>query len=248
MNSAEGFPLPERLCPFSDRSTSLPGLTKQLKRLHLNEMKLRVIKLDNNQWLQRRGKKQYIGFTPQYKQEAKQLFEALDADGSGAISLDELYQPLLAAGIVESKAQVQTLFGRATTGRVLEFKEFLQMLETGKNDSSPVGQLVKEYIFRKQDVDKRHLPHQVLISMRRRKLMLQAYQGETQASKEKGMKVLKAFSSELAEEHKPLSKTDLLLEKKREEVRRTMNLRGSQTTRLRSTLSREAWLSKTHLS
>ena len=78
--------------------------------------------------------------------------------------------------------------------------------------------------------------------------MLQAYQGDTQASKDKGMKVLKAFSSELAEERKPLSKADLLIEKKKEEVRRTMKLRGSQTARLPSVSSREMWMSKTHLS
>ena len=248
MNSGEGFPLPDRLCPATDRTTPVLEMSRQLRRLHLNEMKLRVIKLDNNQWLQRRGKKQYVGFTPQYKQEAKLLFTALDSDGSGAISLDELYQPLLASGIVESKSQVKSLFSKATSGQVLEFKEFLAMLETGKNELSPVGQLVKEYIFRKQDADKRHLPHQVLISMSRRKLMLQAYQGDTQASKDKGMKVLKAFSSELAEERKPLSKADLLIEKKKEEVRRTMKLRGSQTARLPSVSSREMWMSKTHLS
>lgn len=155
-----------------------------------------MIKLDNDHWLQRRGKKQYVGFNPQEKWEAKQFFSALDAENTGAISLEDLYQPLLASGIVESRNQVKHIFPK--NSEIIEFNEFLELLESGRNEISPVGRLVKEYIFRKPE--KQLLPHQLLISTSRRKLMLQAYRGETQASKDKGLKVLKAFSSELPSE------------------------------------------------
>ena len=216
--SHEGFPLPDMVVPVDQGPQSPTNLTRHLKNLRLKEMKLRMVKLDNDHWLQRRGKQQYVGFSPQDKWEAKQFFSALDTENCGVISLDDLFQPLLASGIVDSKAQVQHLFPKSQFGAVLEFNEFLQLLETGRNDISPVGRLVKEYIFRKPE--RQLLPHQLLISTSRRKLMLQAYRGDTQSCKEKGLKVLKAFSAELkTERRQSMGKLELLARKKAESFR-----------------------------
>ena len=132
--SHEGFPLPDMVVPVDQGAQSPTNLIRHLKNLRLKEMKLRMVKLDNDHWLQRRGKQQYVGFSPQDKWEAKQFFSALDTENCGVISLDDLFQPLLASGIVDSKAQVQHLFPKSQFGAVLEFNEFLQLLETGRND------------------------------------------------------------------------------------------------------------------
>lgn len=226
--SNEGFPLPEKVVPVDTGRQSPTNLTRQLKKLQLRDMKLRMVKLDNDHWLQRRGKKQYVGFSPQDKWEAKQFFAALDTDNCGAISLDELYQPLLASGIIDSKAQIQHIFPKSPFGAVLEFNEFLGLLETGRNEISPVGRLVKEYIFRQPE--KQLLPYQVLISTSRRKLMLQAYRGDTQSSKDKGLKVLKAFSSELkTERRQSKAKSELLAAKKKGEAFRSLTFRQKES-------------------
>lgn len=206
MQNWEDFPLPDCLVD----TASSARLNTQLRRLQLNNLKLRVAKVDSNQWLQKRGK-QSVGFSPQLKQEAKRLFTALDTDGSGALSVGELYQPLLASGLVESPAQVRTIMQRATVGQVLEYKEFLELLETGQH--SAMQQLAKDYLRSKQKL----LPPQVVISTRRRKLMLQAYTGDTAASREKGQRVLQAFSTQLTEETHE-EKGVLLLAKRRAEV------------------------------
>jgi len=206
MQDWEDVPLPACLVD----ATGSEGLNSQLRRLQLNNLKLRVAKVDSNQWLQKRGK-QSVGFSPQMKQEARRLFNALDIDGSGALSIGELYQPLLASGLVDSPAQVRAIMQRATVGQVLEFKEFLELLETGQH--SAMQQLAKDYLRPRQ----RLLPPQVVISTRRRKLMLQAYTGDTAASKEKGRRVLQAFSTQLAEETHE-EKGTLLLAKRRAEV------------------------------
>lgn len=218
MQTFEGFPLPDCLVD----NTGSENLTNRLRRLQLNEMKLRVTKVESNHWLQRRGK-QYIGFSPHLKQEARRLFTALDTDGSGALSAEELYQPLLASGLVHDKAQVQAIIQKATVGQVLEFREFLELLETGQH--SAMKQLAKDYLRPKQ----RLLPPQVQISIRRRKLILQAYTGDTAASREKGQQVLKAFSSQLAEEHHE-EKVALLEAKRRAEAFRSWPQKTARPT------------------
>lgn len=212
MQRNDGFPIPD--C-FLDNSET-DDLRHQLRRLRLNEMKLAVVKAENSQWLQKRGKKQYVGFTPQLRSEAKRLFTALDTDGSGALSVGELYLPLLASGAVESKGQVKQIMKKATVGEVMEFREFLGQLEAGQN--TEMRQLAKDYL---KGYSHRLLPPQVVISTRRRKLMMQAYVGDTPANREKGLRVLKAFSGELVEQTQE-KKGELLLAKRRTEVRRSL--------------------------
>ena len=105
------------------------------------------------------------------RHDLKGLFDQLDSDGSGVISIEELYEPLMSLGVVNNKNHVQK-------------KDKLEKLVT------TVAGNMKQ--FQKND-----LPFRIAVCNRRRALMMQAYVSDNAYEKEKGLRVISAFASEI---------------------------------------------------
>jgi hypothetical protein len=54
-------------------------------------------------WLKKRGKQHCIDFDDEELRQLRTYFNSLDDDGSGAIGVDELEDPLIALGLVENR-------------------------------------------------------------------------------------------------------------------------------------------------
>ena len=61
----------------------------------------------------------------------------MDEDGSGAIGVDELEDPLIALGLVENRQQVQEIVDLVDEdgSNQIEFGEFLSIIKGGSNNS-----------------------------------------------------------------------------------------------------------------
>ena len=57
-------------------------------------------------WLKSRGKSKFIDFEDDQRAKLKVYFRSLDDDDSGSIGVDELEEPLIALGLLDSRAQV----------------------------------------------------------------------------------------------------------------------------------------------
>lgn len=67
-------------------------------------------------------------------------FEALDADGSGDISVEELEEPLISIGVVASKEDLITMINKydSSGDGEIDFQEFVKMVMT-KEEVRTVG-------------------------------------------------------------------------------------------------------------
>ena len=59
-------------------------------------------------------------------------FQELDEDGSKAIGVDELEDPLIALGLVDSRTQVEQMVHEIDDDGNIEFEEFLKLVKGGK--------------------------------------------------------------------------------------------------------------------
>ena len=68
----------------------------------------------------------------------KECFNALDADGSGSIGVEELIDPLIGLGFADSQGQVQDMIDKVDddgSGQI-EFPEFLKIIRGDEKDIS----------------------------------------------------------------------------------------------------------------
>lgn len=193
--------------------------SEQIRRLTVRDQHYKLLQHQNRAWLKRHGKKDCLGFSAELRQALKAFFGALDADSSGAVSIEELYEPLLALGLVETREQVQALFRKvdSDSSGVIEFGEFVQVLE-GHRSGSVLGEMVRRLVDQPEA-----LPFKLRISNARRRMMLTAYGPEDE--KAKGQMVLKAFQAELELGSADKSKGQRLVEKKRMELLRQSKAR-----------------------
>lgn len=195
--------------------------TELIRRLTVRDQHYKLLQCQNRAWLKRHGKINGLGFPQELKQALKAFFDELDTDSSGAVSVKELYEPLLALGLVESREQVQGLFRKVDSdcSGVIEFSEFIQVLEENYHKAdSALREMVHHLVDRPEA-----LPYKLRISNARRRMMLTAYGPED--LKAKGQMVLKAFQAELEMESADSSKVDRLVEKKRMEIQRQARAR-----------------------
>lgn len=59
-------------------------------------------------------------------------FNDLDEDGSQAIGVDELEDPLIALGLVDTRQQVEEMVQAIDDDMNIEFSEFLKLVKGGK--------------------------------------------------------------------------------------------------------------------
>lgn len=178
--------------------------TKELQKIRSSKQKSykdSVSKLLNSKeraWLKRRGKKHYIDFDDTMRNELRKYFGAMDNDGSKNIGVDELLEPLIALGLADNRAQVQSLFDLVDSDKSgkIEFEEFLAILKFGEGNS-PMVELFREMTRGKLVEDANLLPFNLVISSYRRRMLMGALWSEDPSEKTKGEKVFKAYSKQL---------------------------------------------------
>jgi hypothetical protein len=89
-------------------------------------------------WLKKRGKQHCIDFDDEELRQLRNYFNSLDDDGSGAIGVDELEDPLIALGLVENRQQVASIVAMVDEdgSQQIEFDEFLSIIKGGNTKSS----------------------------------------------------------------------------------------------------------------
>jgi Ca2+-binding EF-hand superfamily protein len=62
----------------------------------------------------------------------RECFDSLDGDGSGAIGVEELEDPLIGLGFAETRQEVQDMIDSVDTDRSgsIEFSEFLTIIKS----------------------------------------------------------------------------------------------------------------------
>jgi hypothetical protein len=89
-------------------------------------------------WLKKRGKQHCIDFDDEELRQLRNYFNSLDDDGSGAIGVDELEDPLIALGLVENRQQVASIVAMVDEdgSQQIEFDEFLSIIKGGNTKTS----------------------------------------------------------------------------------------------------------------
>jgi len=155
-------------------------------------------------WLKTHGKVKYIDFDDAERRELRKYFDALDADGSGSIGIDELEDPLIALGLVSSRDEVLKLISDvdADGSGNIEFPEFLMIMSNIKNKSGDEESVL--YNFFKAMINGKlmanmdpTLPFLLNVSQFRRKKILDAIMSKEKFKKEDGQKILQAFKKQL---------------------------------------------------
>ena len=174
-----------------------------LKKLRYEENMQKVQHYDNREWMKKRGKSRYIDFDNHQRSKLRKVFKELDKDCSGALDIDELYEPLLALGLVESREQVIDLLKKIDldTAGIIEFEEFLNMLKNAKDNDggNTLIKFFKDLTSGKIFNNFEELPFHLFLSGRRREFMMQSYTGKNMIIKEKGNKILSAYAAKISE-------------------------------------------------
>ena len=209
----------------------------------LPEKKEEMLKLNTLQWLTARGRGAKMGERMEQEKMLRDWFEALDADGSGDISVDELEEPLISIGLVSSKEDLEEMIRKydSSGDGEIDFQEFVKMVMTREEGGKPNAMLKLFEDFSNGLLGNRLLPFSTLIHMYSRKQLFNAIMANNPEEKAEGMQVLKArIKRTEAREY------DLAQEKKEEEEK-ILHKRASMKVQLKmqSTADLEADVDKT---
>lgn len=186
------------------------AMDARITRLNKYDRYLKLLRYNNDAWMKKRGKNNYSGFSAPQRQQLHGLFEALDTEGSGGLTPDELLEPLLALGLVQSKEELSGFLQRiGLSGPVADYEELQALLERAKGTDAPAVRRLTEVFL-----EPSYLPQKLRISCERRKTMLQAFTAHSQKSREKGQNVLRYFAEEISTTKPPVEKSEILRRKK----------------------------------
>ncbi len=76
-------------------------------------------------WLRKTGKSKFIDFNEDQLKILNDCFTDLDEDGSRAIGVDELEDPLIALGLAQNRDEVEVMVRALDDDANIEFHEFL---------------------------------------------------------------------------------------------------------------------------
>ena len=124
----------------------------------------------------------------------REWFEALDADGSGDISVDELEEPLISIGLVSSKEDLEEMIRKydSSGDGEIDFQEFVKMVMTKEEGGKSNAMLKLFEDFHSGLLGNRLLPFSTLIHMYSRKQLFNAIMAKNSEEKAEGLQVLKA--------------------------------------------------------
>ncbi|KAG9413258.1 hypothetical protein AC1031_016273 [Aphanomyces cochlioides] len=147
----------------------------------------------HHRWLEKHGKSSSMKEERNKMVLMRRWFEFLDTDGSGEIGLNELEDPLVSVGLAKCRMDVRRLIQTvddSDNGEV-NFDEFLTMMH-GKTtaDNSVVKLFTDLQAGKLGDLT---LPFPVLITAYRRRMLLNAHMGATDAERSQGHSVLTAL-------------------------------------------------------
>lgn len=110
--------------------------TIEFPKLHTVEEKLEDLRQEGYEtWWRRRGREIAARFSNKDKRMLRKWFQELDYDGSGEVSVVELQDPMLSAGIFKTREQIFRVMLNADKNDTmgLDFEEFLNALYNSKN-------------------------------------------------------------------------------------------------------------------
>ena len=159
-------------------NSSVSGNEKKPPKLDDNELFYSLY--DQRQWLKNHGKADRIQFDDFEIKELRKYFNSLDNDGSGRIEVDELEDPLIALGLVQSREEVEKLVKIVDTDQSgqIEFGEFLKIMSNIETDDQSMDKSPIYTFFKKmikgdlmEEMDS-NLPFKLNVSQYRRKKIL----------------------------------------------------------------------------
>lgn len=123
---------------MNSSNSSLNSSVSSKKLPKLNDNELFYSLYDQRQWLKSHGKSDRIQFDDFEIKELRKYFNSLDNDGSGRIEVDELEDPLIALGLVQTREEVEKLVKIVDTddSGQIEFGEFLKIMSNIETDDS----------------------------------------------------------------------------------------------------------------
>jgi hypothetical protein len=176
----------------------------------------------NIEWMKKHGKGEYIDISNKERAKIRSIFKELDKDGSGALGIDELYSPLLALGLVENKDQVKEMMAKVDTNGsgLIEFDEFISIIKHNSTEKNALISFFKSLSNETVYNEFKDLPFNLVLSNKRRELMMQNYLGKDVCAREHGRKIMNAFEMEMKEQEEKMFKAEKLRIRKETMMRR----------------------------
>ena len=151
---------------FEDESTL------EFPRLNTIEEKMEDLRQEKYEYFHnKRGRKMAARFLNKDKRMLRKWFQELDFDGSGEVSVLELQDPMLSAGIFKTKEQIFRVMLNADKNDTmgLDFEEFLNALYDSKNELIDTKKLKK---LQDMGNDPHGMQMETLITAERRKKIM----------------------------------------------------------------------------
>lgn len=143
-------------------------------------------------WLVKHGKAELLDFQDFEIKSLKECFQSLDSDGSGAIGIEELEDPLIGLGLADTRQQVQDMIDIVDedgSGQI-EFDEFLSIIKNDSDEStSKINNFFKE--LASGHLGGGDLSFNMIVQNMRRKYMLNAITSTVESEKTFGMRILR---------------------------------------------------------
>jgi hypothetical protein len=188
----------------------------KFQRLAFLENISKIERCKARSWLTRRGKNEYVDFSNKDRRDFMKLFNELDTDSSGMLSIEEVYHPLRSLGLVQTRVEIREILKKIDPDQseLINFEEFLYIMKVFNSRGHNIIQYYKSSESH-DSLQVPEMPFNLILCNRRRSIMMQAYIGETHDKREYGQKMIESISHEQAYAQ-PLVNKPSLLKKKRE--------------------------------
>ncbi|KAL4145074.1 hypothetical protein PRNP1_012748 [Phytophthora ramorum] len=166
-------------------------------------LKEELLHLDQNAWLTKHAKQPRFQFSGEQKRMLRQWFDALDSDGSGKISVEELEDPMLSIGIVNDTREIEQIVSKLdkdSNGQI-DFQEFVEFLTPHTKRDKGANPEKYEVMFHQLTKKMEHqssgfLEINTQLSMERRRFILDSITSFTSQSIQEDLAELKHFKVE----------------------------------------------------
>ncbi|KAG6592585.1 Ca2+-binding protein/EF-hand superfamily protein [Phytophthora cinnamomi] len=162
-----------------------------------------LLHFDQNAWLAKHAKQPRFRFSGEQKRMLRQWFDALDSDGSGKISVEELEDPMLSIGIVTDTREIEQIVSKLdkdANGQI-DFQEFVDFLTPHARHNKGASPQKHEVMFHQLTKKMEHqssgfLEVNTQLSMERRRFILDSITSFTSQSIQEDLAELKHFKEE----------------------------------------------------